>query len=169
MRAKFVGKLQELFGVTAGELAVVSILFLGLVSGIILRNTVYGNENEYSADKTAYIYHLLDSVADAQATTYIGSDPAGNAFPELALADTVVEKEQAFPKSKKKEMPSDKIDINTASKTELMKLPGVGEKTAITIIEHRAAKKFKKPEDIMDVKGIGIKKFEKMKPFIMVK
>ncbi|MBK7157020.1 MAG: helix-hairpin-helix domain-containing protein [Ignavibacteria bacterium] len=58
------------------------------------------------------------------------------------------------------------IDINTASKEQLTGLPGVGESTADKIINYRNDKKFSKAEDIMNVKGIGKKKFGKMKNFI---
>lgn len=58
------------------------------------------------------------------------------------------------------------ININTADAAELMKLKGVGEKTAEKIIEYRAQTPFEKPEDIMNVKGIGEKKFEDIKDHI---
>lgn len=60
------------------------------------------------------------------------------------------------------------ININTADASELMKLKGVGEKTAEKIIEYRAQTPFEKPEDIMNVKGIGEKKFEDIKDHICV-
>lgn len=59
------------------------------------------------------------------------------------------------------------ININTAGKGELVEIPGVGEATAEKIIFYRESKKgFKKIEEIMNVKGIGKKKFEKMKNYI---
>ena len=60
------------------------------------------------------------------------------------------------------------VNINTADAAELMKLKGVGEKTAEKIIEYRAQTPFEKPEDIMNVKGIGEKKFEDIKDHICV-
>ena len=60
------------------------------------------------------------------------------------------------------------ININTADASELMKLKGVGEKTAEKIIEYRVQTPFEKPEDIMNVKGIGEKKFEDIKDHICV-
>ena len=60
------------------------------------------------------------------------------------------------------------ININTADAEELMKLKGVGEKTAEKIIEYRVQTPFEKPEDIMNVKGIGEKKFEDIKDHICV-
>lgn len=66
------------------------------------------------------------------------------------------------------EQASGLININTADAEELMKLKGVGEKTAEKIIEYRAQTPFEKPEDIMNVKGIGEKKFEDIKDHICV-
>ena len=60
------------------------------------------------------------------------------------------------------------ININTADAAELMKLKGVGEKTAEKIIEYRVQTPFEKPEDIMNIKGIGEKKFEDIKDHICV-
>lgn len=53
-----------------------------------------------------------------------------------------------------------KININTASKQELMTLKYVGEATAEKIIEYRKVHPFEVPEDIMKVKGVGQKTFE---------
>lgn len=66
------------------------------------------------------------------------------------------------------EQASGLININTADAAELMKLKGVGEKTAEKIIEYRVQTPFEKPEDIMNVKGIGEKKFEDIKDHICV-
>lgn len=58
---------------------------------------------------------------------------------------------------------SEKININTANKNELMELNGVGESTANKIIEYRKTTAFIEIEDIMNVPGIGESKFENMK------
>lgn len=55
------------------------------------------------------------------------------------------------------------VNINTASKEELMTLKGIGEGKAKAIIEYREKNKFDKPEDIKNVKGIGDKVYEGIK------
>ncbi len=62
-----------------------------------------------------------------------------------------------------------RININTATEQQLMLLPGVGETTAKKIIEYRTENNgFNTVEDIMNVSGIGEKKFAQMKPYIKV-
>ena len=60
------------------------------------------------------------------------------------------------------------ININTATKEELMLLEIIGEKTADAIIEYRAKNTFKTPHDIVKVYGIGEKTYEKIKNKICV-
>lgn len=61
-----------------------------------------------------------------------------------------------------------KININSASKEELMTLPNVGEKRAQAILDYRQENRFEKIEDIKNVSGIGDKYFEAMKDLITV-
>ena len=59
------------------------------------------------------------------------------------------------------------VSINTADLTELQRLPGVGPSTAQKIIDHRTeVGSFTSVDQLTDVKGIGPKKLEKMKPFV---
>lgn len=61
------------------------------------------------------------------------------------------------------------VNINTATATELTRLPRVGEKLAQRIVDHRQQKgAFRRAEDLMEVKGVGEKMFQTLKPYLAV-
>lgn len=160
-------KLQSISGASRNEIIAVIIIIFGLLLGSVVKYIYYNDtKNDRISQKITY---LLDSLAEVSRSTYIGTDPSGVPDSELVKGDTIVKDGSVYSVSLKKELPKEKININTASKNELMKLPGVGEATANIIIEFRYKKKFEAPEDLMYVKGIGQKKFAKLKDFIVVK
>jgi competence protein ComEA len=61
-----------------------------------------------------------------------------------------------------------RVNINTATAAELAYLPRLGAKVASRIVEHRKEKPFARPEDLMEVKGIGEKLFVTLKPYVAV-
>ncbi|OGS36866.1 MAG: hypothetical protein A2293_08305 [Elusimicrobia bacterium RIFOXYB2_FULL_49_7] len=62
-----------------------------------------------------------------------------------------------------------KININRATATELTRLPGIGPKLAEEIVRVRTQKTiFRKSADLLDVKGIGKKKLEKILYYIEI-
>jgi competence ComEA-like helix-hairpin-helix protein len=63
--------------------------------------------------------------------------------------------------------PEARVNLNTADQRALEALPGIGPGTASDILEYRTAHgPFSQIEDIMNVKGIGRKTFEKIKDLI---
>lgn len=108
-------------------------------------------------DKAVMAEDNLAETVNTDDTIIVNGEVSAEAVEDTPASTAIVE-EQA----------SGLININTADAAELMKLKGVGEKTAEKIIEYRAQTPFEKPEDIMNVKGIGEKKFEDIKDHICV-
>lgn len=62
-----------------------------------------------------------------------------------------------------------KVNLNAATKEQLMTLTGIGEAKAIAIIAYREEKgKFQKPEDLMNIPGIKEGVFDKIKSQICI-
>ena len=62
------------------------------------------------------------------------------------------------------------ININSANQSDLENLPGIGEATALKIIDYRNNNgKFNSIEDLKNVKGIGENKLDKIKDLIVCK
>lgn len=78
--------------------------------------------------------------------------------------------ETRFEKTKKREKPLEVlVNINLASAMELEVLPAIGPVTAKKIIDYRNLQgAFKSQEEIMNVSGIGIKTYEKIKDNIKI-
>ena len=59
------------------------------------------------------------------------------------------------------------VNVNTASVEQLQLLPHVGPAVAARIVEHREKNgAFKQAEDLMQVRGIGEKSFERLRPYV---
>lgn len=62
------------------------------------------------------------------------------------------------------------LNINTAAVTELQTLPNIGERTAQRIVDHRKQHgKFANVDALQNVKGIGAKTLEQLRPFVDAK
>jgi competence protein ComEA len=60
-----------------------------------------------------------------------------------------------------------RVNINQASAAQLAYLPRIGAKAAARIVEYRKGHgPFSRPEELMEVKGIGEKLFLSLKPYI---
>ena len=65
--------------------------------------------------------------------------------------------------------PAGKVNLNTATVSQLEDLPGIGPALAARIVEHRQKNgAIKSLEDVMAVKGIGEKNFSKIQSYLSV-
>lgn len=64
---------------------------------------------------------------------------------------------------------TEKIDINKAGEEELQRLPGIGPAMARRIVEWRSEHgPFERVDDLLDIRGIGARTLDKLRPFIVV-
>ncbi|MFN3135075.1 MAG: ComEA family DNA-binding protein [Candidatus Kryptonium sp.] len=150
----FIKKINDTIGLTKSESIVFWFLIIAFAFGIIVK-LVYGDVVKVGASK--YDYSVFDKEFEKRSAEI-------EKFVSIR-SDTLPE--SSGERSAELSVSSFKVNINTATKEELMKIPGVGSKTAEQIIKHRETYgKFERIEDIMNVKGIGQKKFEKMKNYL---
>jgi len=64
--------------------------------------------------------------------------------------------------------PSAPLDLNTATVEQLDTLPGVGEVTAGRIVAYRTAHPFTSVDELLEVPGIGQRRFEQLKDLVTV-
>jgi competence protein ComEA len=65
--------------------------------------------------------------------------------------------------------PAGKVNVNQASPEQIAYLPRIGAKVAARVVDYRKTHgQFARPEDLMEVKGIGEKLFLTLKPYIAV-
>ena len=65
-------------------------------------------------------------------------------------------------------IPSQRIDLNSATHAELLLLPGVGENLAERIVQVRAKAPFQKVDDLRKVSGIGPATLERLRAWVFV-
>lgn len=147
----------------------------GVGAGMLIEKQT-GRVNVADRDAVATVspYHSASPLPSAAATETqeAAAETTAEAVPtEAAKAKATAKSDTkaTVPKtsSSKKEPVSGKININTASKEELMKLSGIGDKLSDRIIAYRDAHGgFADINELKNVSGIGDKSFEKLRDYI---
>ncbi|MFY9270380.1 MAG: helix-hairpin-helix domain-containing protein [Candidatus Manganitrophaceae bacterium] len=96
-----------------------------------------------------------------------GRTPAFDFSPPVSVAASTSSQPVRITSLKRNGLSPVRIDITTASLGEIEALPGIGPVLAARIIESREQRgSFRRAEDLLQVKGIGPKKLEKIKPYL---
>ena len=120
----------------------------------------------FSAEADQEAINLAAAAADGAHIHFPRKGEAAAAQKQEGQNGTAAQKTFAYEGGKTQ---AGRVNINSASVSELEALAGVGPKTAQAIVAYREANgHFARAEDVMQVKGIGAKKFEAMKEQISV-
>lgn len=167
---KLISSIQSVFGIAKGELMISLTLIVGVIIGSFVdydrtnlddldgvqinKSASAGIDFNFGGRFEEYETQPVETIESKTDLAYSNQKSEGK-------------KKQSY-NAKDNDKIIGKININTASKLELKKLKGIGEKTAQKIIIYRKKTPFKTIEDIKNVKGIGPKKFESIKNQITV-
>ncbi|MBI4536038.1 MAG: helix-hairpin-helix domain-containing protein [Ignavibacteriae bacterium] len=157
---KILSVLQQSLGFTRNETRVILFLTATFLVGLGLRwyqsDARNSGSTEQKFDYSESDREFLERSKKLEALNRQASNQSAR------NADTRRETQKPTPQPRS-------ININTASKIELMKLPGVGEAYAERIILYREDHgPFQNIEALVEVQGIGKKTLEKLRPFIRV-
>jgi competence ComEA-like helix-hairpin-helix protein len=188
-------KLESRLGLTRGDVTVALFVALATLGGFIYitffdsrspaiehqellaltmrHDSIVAERKRTRVEAVSRIEAASDSSTDRDTLSATPADSIATWKPltaaDAAIDDAIVAGRKPPSRGGSKDAPSRPVNLNAASKADLTRLPGVGEKTADAIIERRGHLPFRRIEDIMEVKGIGEKKFETMKPYLTVR
>ena len=153
---KLLAWFNQAFGFTPTEQKVVVFLVLSFLAGLGIR---FGKQAWSPAP--VFDYAATDSEFVARSRV---AESADLVDPDTTRADTLVQRMQLIENSQ------GLVNINTASKTQLMKLPGIGEAMAARIIAYREEHgAFASVNELNKVRGIGTKRLERLSKLCTVK
>jgi len=160
-----------MFNLTSSEKrTALFVIVIVLASGLyqwIQPNKIYMQSVDYS--KSDSFFHRLSEAVEKELPVTL-PDSQTTTEPE-SISGTVVEtsKNKASKEKISEELLPSSININTASESELEKLPRIGPKIAARIINYRKeVGYFTTTDDLLKVKGIGKKTLENLLPYIYV-
>lgn len=153
---RLLNDLNRNLGFTPQESRVVLFLVVTFLVGIGIKFV-----RSARTEKPRFDYAASDSEFEARSRVLRTMDSAG----------TVGERPDSAARAFRKTGPSGRlslrsIDINSASKEELARLPGIGEATAARILAYREENgSFSTVGELINVRGIGRKKLDRIAPY----
>ena len=150
-----------------------NVLMLVIAAGVIY----WALQGDISESEQAVA--VIPQTADVQDVDEAGSSPEG--YEAVMTAEKATSAPSAFgprrtaspPGSVKDQAPPRRpvtfpLDLNTARFEDFLELPGIGEQLAQRLVEYRDSHgSFRSVEDLREVHGIGKKRMERLRPFVM--
>jgi comEA protein len=150
---KSLASLQQRLGFTPNEVKVVLFLSVTFLAGFGIRwyDALVQKQNIPRFD-----YSNIDSEFTARSNTLVSPGP------------TTTTPVPSVPRQKPA-LKASSINLNTATSAQLIQLPGIGASYAERIIAYRSEHgNFKDIDELANVKGIGKKRLEQIRPFVTV-
>ena len=161
-------KLSVLLGLTEVEIKVLlfllAVFILGFGYKTLIHNSDRTNGKKFDYSKEDSIFFLTGDEIDS-VKTYSPEENSVDYKREVLDFN-----ESNFTVSNDDQTPEERsIDINSAKLEDLILLPGIGEKTAERILKEREKRNgFKTLKDLLEVKGIGEIKFNKIEKYLFI-
>jgi competence ComEA-like helix-hairpin-helix protein len=156
-------RLQQRLALTRRETHALALVILFLAAGLAIRHVRY-HLVPYDPSYYAEIDRLAGTPparADSSARALL-SPPTDSTRPDA------VEPPHRRP-ADGRTLPDLLVNINTATASDLEKLPRIGPKTAERIVSFRETNgPFRRAEDLMLIRGIGEKTFEGLRAYVVV-
>ena len=153
-------------GFTKQDIIIISFLVISFLAGVIIKFSGWKPvpEFDYTASDKEFEQSIKSSFSELDSKTPLQNEKLQKF---TGIIDSLSSSKKEVKLSSKETALNKKININSSAAEELMLLPGIGKSMAERIIQYRQLHKgFKKTDELMEVKGIGEKKFEKMRNFV---
>ncbi len=156
------------FGFTAGDITIILFLMISFIVGLVIKfsGREPAQEFNYSVQDREFEQSLKQAFNGADSKSLTPEQL--RRINELNLMnDSLVAIKSPQIKGGKESAIHNKIKINSASAIELALLPGIGGAMAERIVDYRNSRGgFKSLTELMNIKGIGEKKYQKLKDYI---
>ena len=157
---QWVYRLQQRIAITRGECTVMLVLAFLFGLGLAARYVQSQAQPVAVADDAEAVL-LFQQASEAPIP-----EAVDEALPVPEAAETPSPPRVYTPKSVP---PASSINVNTATASELQRLPRIGPKMAARIVAYREAHgAFRRVQDLMQVRGIGKKTLAQMTPYVVV-
>ena len=166
-------RLETRFGLTRGDVTIALFLAAIALCGALYTEFIEDERTFRQRTDLARLIARSDSVTHERqqresASLSFGADSTAEEWEPLSEEEVLEEGTSGSSEGRSAQLTLEDVapvDINRAPSKVLELLPGVGETIGERIIN---ARPFRRIEDILRVKGIGPKKFEKLRPWITV-
>lgn len=156
------------FGLTKRDFILIMSLVLTIIAGLIIKWSGWKDSIR------RFDYSSTDSLYETKLTASFKQLESSPEYKEKlkrlkAVNDSLMNEKDSVLESHELLKIGKKININSSYSADLQLLPGIGKVMAERIIDYREQNgDYKMIEEIMSVKGIGQKKFDKIKNLISV-